>query len=1309
MGRAVTLLMLAVALATATGWVKTYNGGYGADLANAIVLTPAGVPYVTGSITGSDWSDDLVTVRYNPTTGESTLAIWYYRSGFSEFADEGKAVAVGTGDTVFVTGLSTDSIIEGDTEDADTFYFAGVTTLKYNSNLNLQASDRIVPYSDEDEEPSPSGRAVATRGNRAYVAAEGYWSYNRAEDVLAVRYGPSGRDTAWCNGAVGGSDAGNAVAVDADGNCFIAGSVRMVAAHGLDFIVLKYKYDSTFDREWVAYYNWADSADEARALALGAGGRVFATGPSKGLGTGYDYATVCFTSDGVQSWARRYATDSADVPVAMAVSPQGYLYVTGTSKSASTGNDFLTIRYNPADGSEVWVRRFDANGGSDEAAAIAVDFEGSVYVAGYATRSGTGQDFCIVKYTQSGALDTTWYWNDASNGTDVATSIAVDSARNVYVTGYGQGTNGFDIVTMRIEQPVYTDVGIEGIISPGDTEDYGELVVPSATVFADDSTNLDDSVWVVMRIGTFYSSTRRAKPAAGQSVTVVFDTWPVQQPGYHYAVCSLDFDDDNEANNRAEKLVTVPPGWKEVAHMPAGPQSPPKLIKAGGWLTYNAGDSLLYGAKGNKTNEFYAYVPNLNKWSSEDTLAALETIPHGAEGKLPSKGAAACSDGDGHIYATKGNNTQGFWCYHVAEDSWEQLENVPLGTSGKKVKGGTDVAFVSRGDTDFVYLLKGYKNEFYRYNVPNDTWQTLTSAPAGSPKYDKGSWLVFDGDSLLYCHQAKYHAYHRYNLNSQSWGSALTGMPTINRFGRKKKSKDGGSAAWLGNSIYSLKGGNTQEFWKYVPASDSWAELDTLPQFGYSQQKKRVKDGGDITTDGAVLYALKGNKTLELWRYVPSGSGTPPGTENSTPPGEYELQLAECENASWPCFSQDGLWAAWVAPGSNGHDQLFRVPSDASSSAEELTSFSDGDATGPIGYSSDDTKIAIVFEADNGGSKVMTVPSGGGQPTTLVSDKGDIEDLAWFPGNALVFSLTDTSDFTQLWSYNLTTSSLMRLTSSCFDHHEPHPVTDTLLVFRLDCEPAQVAKLYARPDTNPLGGTGNFAYVWCETCLTQSAYEHAVPCPTSTGSVLYEVETEGYTAIGQVSIDGTGEQTILSDPSYDLVMPTVEPMGDTAFCIRLSGQASAVCVFEPGGSGYELLTDDKAERETPSARAEPSYPSSAVYMREDGIYRTRGQGEGGAQGSGLGVFALDRIAPNPSRGRVGISWQVPRLAQVSLKLFDPTGRLVRTLESGERKPGRYVAVWDGTDAKGRSVATGLYFARLRAAGQQLTRKLVLQH
>ncbi|MEO0077776.1 MAG: T9SS type A sorting domain-containing protein, partial [candidate division WOR-3 bacterium] len=273
---------------------------------------------------------------------------------------------------------------------------------------------------------------------------------------------------------------------------------------------------------------------------------------------------------------------------------------------------------------------------------------------------------------------------------------------------------------------------------------------------------------------------------------------------------------------------------------------------------------LIFGAKGTKTTDFYVYDPLADTW------AGRRPVPLGPEGKPLFRGAAGCGNGAGLLYATKGNNTCGFWRYSAALDTWTRLADVPLGSSGKRVKGGTDLVYVP-GPQDYVYCLKGYRNEFYRYNPTLDSWELRAAPNAPAQKWDKGSWLAYDGTNTIYAHQAKYHNLLAYNTNLDTWAVMEKGMPKLSRYtGRTKKSRDGAAAAFGNGSVLALKGGNTQEFWRYDVAGDSWHELDTMPAYGTSGKRKKVKAGGDLVEMSGTFYAFKGNKTLEFWQYVPA-------------------------------------------------------------------------------------------------------------------------------------------------------------------------------------------------------------------------------------------------------------------------------------------------------------------------------------------------------------------------------------------------------------------------------------------------------
>lgn len=87
------------------------------------------------------------------------------------------------------------------------------------------------------------------------------------------------------------------------------------------------------------------------------------------------------------------------------------------------------------------------------------------------------------------------------------------------------------------------------------------------------------------------------------------------------------------------------------------------------------------------------------------------------------------------------------------------------------------------------------------------------------------------------------------------------------------------------------------------------------------------------------------------------------------------------------------------------------------------------------------------------------------------------------------------------------------------------------------------------------------------------------------------------------------------------------------------------------------------------------------------------------------AFALSPAVPNPFHGTTAIRFTVPHETRVDLVVYDLTGRRVRTLARGTVPAGEHAAVWDGRDAAGVAVATGVYFYRLDAGALSATRRL----
>jgi hypothetical protein len=81
--------------------------------------------------------------------------------------------------------------------------------------------------------------------------------------------------------------------------------------------------------------------------------------------------------------------------------------------------------------------------------------------------------------------------------------------------------------------------------------------------------------------------------------------------------------------------------------------------------------------------------------------------------------------------------------------------------------------------------------------------------------------------------------------------------------------------------------------------------------------------------------------------------------------------------------------------------------------------------------------------------------------------------------------------------------------------------------------------------------------------------------------------------------------------------------------------------------------------------------------------------------------------PNPFNPQTTIRYNLTDPARVTLRVYSPSGRLVRTLVDGWRGAGTWSVEWDGTNNAGARVASGVYFYQLRAGPATQTKKMTL--
>ena len=185
-------------------------------------------------------------------------------------------------------------------------------------------------------------------------------------------------------------------------------------------------------------------------------GNLYITGRSLGTGTNFDYATIKYNSAGVQQWASRYngTGNFLDFPYGIKADGSGNVYVTGRSDGSGTGEDFATIKYNSS-GEQQWVKRYNESSG-DGATSLGVDAAGNVYVTGYSSGNGTSLDYVTIKYNSNG--DQIWkivYDNGSGiSAYDLPKALVLDNTGNIFVTGASTQNISEDFCTIKYTQSV---------------------------------------------------------------------------------------------------------------------------------------------------------------------------------------------------------------------------------------------------------------------------------------------------------------------------------------------------------------------------------------------------------------------------------------------------------------------------------------------------------------------------------------------------------------------------------------------------------------------------------------------------------------------------------------------------------------------------------------------------------------------------------------------------------------------------------------------------------------------------------------
>jgi uncharacterized delta-60 repeat protein len=264
-------------------------------------------------------------------------------------------------------------------------------------------------------------------------------------------------DTAWiryyATGQLPGKVVFSALTTDAQGNFYCTGVVENFISID-DYITVKYSADGVM--LWKQVYNGpGNSYDEATCIAVDESGNVYVSGGSINVNLDRDFATIKYNINGEQQWIARYNGRSGshyDEAAALALDTAGNIYVTGKSDDYK-GDAYVTIKYD-TDGNQQWVRRYDGplSNGTDRPKHLILDDTGNIYITGISEGSNTRHDIATIKYDPDG--DEIWVvrYDGPDHNSDEPADIKVDTSGNVFITGSSSNSNyKWDYITLKYD------------------------------------------------------------------------------------------------------------------------------------------------------------------------------------------------------------------------------------------------------------------------------------------------------------------------------------------------------------------------------------------------------------------------------------------------------------------------------------------------------------------------------------------------------------------------------------------------------------------------------------------------------------------------------------------------------------------------------------------------------------------------------------------------------------------------------------------------------------------------------------------
>lgn len=422
-------------------WTSRFNGqGDFSDVYNAVITNNAGISYQAGYTINPELSKDILLVKLD-LSGDT---IWTrVINGAGNGPDEATAIAIDNSGNILITGY-----LKGSGTGYD------IATLKFDENGNNLWTSIYNYTSNEFDQGNII--SVDASGN-VYVAGQSDKdaSLNNNDDFLIIKYNSAGVQqwTKRSNGFGNATDRPTAMVFSSDGNLVVTGR----SANGSDDDYMTIKYDvATGNEIWRNYFDRTHHDRATSIVSNNTNGRVYITGRSNN-GDNYDYATLCYDSDGNEIWQAIFDYVNDDRATNIGIDAAGNIYVTGQSDvnaaAIAVDYDILTLKYNSS-GIQQFAQTFGGDAANDDIpAAMIVDDAGNIFIAGSTDTDPSAEiknNIIGLRYNNAGVIQWSTLFSTGALNNNIARSIGVDGTGNILIAGYTEVIPNKNALTIKL-------------------------------------------------------------------------------------------------------------------------------------------------------------------------------------------------------------------------------------------------------------------------------------------------------------------------------------------------------------------------------------------------------------------------------------------------------------------------------------------------------------------------------------------------------------------------------------------------------------------------------------------------------------------------------------------------------------------------------------------------------------------------------------------------------------------------------------------------------------------------------------------